>query len=48
MKFIVSRTSEWNEENKPCEEAFRFFVDTWEERACTEEYFNKKFSVNKI
>ena len=45
MKFIVSRTSQWDDENPPCEEAKRDSVVLVETRALyTPEEFDKKFA----
>ena len=41
MKFEITRTS--GDENKPCEEAREEFVEHWQTRTCTEEYFNQKY-----
>ena len=43
MKYIIKRTSVWNEE-KPCDEAFKHPHEKWHTRTCTEEEFNKRFS----
>ena len=43
MKFVVSRTSLWQDE-RPCDEAKLERVESWHTRTCTEEVFNAKFS----
>lgn len=46
-RFIVKRTSVWDEE-KPCDEAYRFMPKyVWHERTCTEEYFDENFSFKE-
>lgn len=42
MRFVVKRTSTWNED-KPCEEAFRGKIPQWQTRLCTEaaEWINR-------
>jgi hypothetical protein len=39
MKFKITRTSEWNEKS-PCEEAKQGMGKVYDERTCTEEYFD--------
>lgn len=45
MKFIVSRTSQWDDEIAPCEEAKRDSIVYVETRAClSPEEFDKRFA----
>ncbi len=46
MKYIVKRTSEWDDK-KPCEEAFLHPVAIFHERTCTEEYFDSHFAARE-
>jgi hypothetical protein len=44
MDFIITRTSIYDADDKPVEEAFKKSVEYWHTRTCTEEEFNRKFS----
>jgi hypothetical protein len=44
MNFIISRTSQYFNENPPCEESFKKPLPSFHIRTCTEEEFNKRYS----
>jgi len=46
MNFIISKTSQWNDE-KPVKSAKKITVGYWHERTCTEEFFNERFGKNE-
>jgi len=43
MIYILKRASEYNEKS-PCEEAVLRPFENWQERSCTEEYFDEHYS----
>lgn len=48
MKFIITRTSDWGDDNSPCEEAKRSQVVRVETRALrTPEEFDKRFAARE-
>lgn len=48
MKFIITCTSDWGDDNSPCEEAKRSQVVRVETRTlCTPEEFDKKFAARE-
>jgi len=40
MNYRISRTSCWDDDIKPCDEAYMILVEHWDIRTCTEDYFN--------
>jgi len=46
MKFLIKRTSDYSDK-KPIKEAKKISVPYWHTRTCTEEYFDKSFSIRE-
>ena len=44
MKFIIGRTSIYDEKKKPCDEAERGSIENWDVRTCDEAEFDRKLS----
>lgn len=49
MRFLVSRTSEWDDEQKPCEEAIEGMAQSWDIRTLpSAEAFDAKFGAREV